>query len=490
MPDFIHIHPDDNVAVALHPIAAGTEFMGITAKVDIPQGHKMALKPLAENDQVMKYGFSIGHAVSPVEPGEWIHTNNMKTNLSGEIEYTYNPKIQHPAPQTCPTFRGFRRKDGKVGIRNEIWIIPTVGCVNDVAKALVKDNQDLVSGSIEGLYTFTHPFGCSQTGEDHAQTRKLLAALTRHPNAGAVLVLQLGCENLTHEQFVEELGEYDANRVKFLNCQAVEDEYEAGRKILEQLAAFAGSFHREEIPASELVIGMKCGGSDGLSGITANPTVGRFSDLLVSMGGSTVLTEVPEMFGAEGFLMDRCVSEAVFQKAVNMINGFKNYFIRHNEVVYENPSPGNKAGGITTLEDKSCGCVQKGGSAPITDVIGYGDAVTTKGLNMLYGPGNDLVSSTALTAAGAHMVLFTTGRGTPFGAPAPTMKIATNTPLATKKSGWIDFNAGVVADGKRTLDEAGADLMRLVLEVASGRQTRTEEKGFREISIFKDGVVL
>ena len=490
MPDFIHIHPKDNVAVALHPIAAGTEFMGITAKVDIPQGHKMALRPLSENDQVMKYGFSIGHTIAPVEPGEWVHTDNMKTNLSGEIEYTYNPKIQNPAAKPAATFRGFRRRDGKVGIRNEIWIIPAVGCVNDIAKGLVRENQDLVKGSIDGLYTFPHPFGCSQTGEDHAQTRKLLAALTRHPNAGAVLVLQLGCENLTHEQFVAELGEYDPNRVKFLTCQAVEDEYEAARAILEELAAFAGSFEREEIPASELVIGMKCGGSDGLSGITANPTVGRFSDLLVSMGGSTVLTEVPEMFGAEGFLMDRCINEQVFDKAVAMINGFKNYFIRHNEVVYENPSPGNKAGGITTLEDKSCGCVQKGGSAPIMDVIGYGDAVTTKGLNMLYGPGNDLVSATALTAAGAHMVLFTTGRGTPFGAPAPTMKIATNTPLATKKAGWIDFNAGVVADGVRNLDEAGADLLALVLEVASGKKTRTEEKGFREISIFKDGVVL
>ena len=490
MPDFIHIHPEDNVAVALHPIAAGTQFMGVSAKTDIPQGHKMALKALAENDQVMKYGFSIGHAIASVEPGEWIHTHNMKTNLSGEIEYTYTPKIQHPAPQQPATFRGFRRKDGKVGIRNEIWIIPTVGCVNDVAKALVQENQDLVKGTVDGLYTFTHPFGCSQTGEDHAQTRKLLAALTRHPNAAAVLVLQLGCENLTHEQFVAELGEYDEDRVKFLTCQEVEDEYAAAREILEKLADYAGSFQREEIPASELVIGMKCGGSDGLSGITANPTVGRFSDLLISMGGSTVLTEVPEMFGAEGFLMDRCINEEVFHKAVNMINGFKNYFIRHNEVVYENPSPGNKAGGITTLEDKSCGCVQKGGSAPIMDVIGYGDAVTTKGLNMLYGPGNDLVSATALTAAGAHMVLFTTGRGTPFGAPAPTMKISTNTPLATKKHGWIDFNAGVVADGERTLDEAGADLLDLVLEVASGRQTKTEQKGYREISIFKDGVVL
>ena len=490
MPDFIHIHPNDNVAVALTAIAAGTVFEGVTAVADIPQGHKMALKPIAAEEHVVKYGFSIGHATAPITPGQWVHTHNMKTNLSGEIEYTYNPKLDFPEKQEPKTFMGFRRHDGKVGIRNEIWIIPTVGCVNDIAKAMVRENQDLVTGTIDGLYTFTHPFGCSQTGEDHAQTRKLLAALTRHPNAAAVLVLQLGCENLTHEQFLTELGEYDENRVKFLTCQAVEDEFEAGRAILEELAAFAGKFQREEISASELVIGMKCGGSDGLSGITANPTVGRFSDMLVAMGGSTVLTEVPEMFGAEGFLMDRCVNEEVFHKAVNMINGFKNYFIRHNEVVYENPSPGNKAGGITTLEDKSCGCVQKGGSAPIMDVIGYGDAVTTKGLNMLYGPGNDLVSATALTAAGAHMVLFTTGRGTPFGAPAPTMKIATNTPLATKKSGWIDFNAGVVADGVRNLDEAGADLLELVLEVASGKKTRTEEKGFREISIFKDGVVL
>ena len=490
MNDMIHIHPADNVAVALKLIPAGTQFEGVTAKADIPQGHKMALTDLAENDQVVKYGFPIGHAVQPIAAGEWVHTHNMKTNLSGQLEYGYHPKINPPAAQAPGTFQGYRRKNGQVGIRNEIWIIPTVGCVNDVAKALVRENQDLVTGTIDGLYTFPHPFGCSQTGADHAQTRKLLAALTRHPNAGAVLVLSLGCENLTHEQFLEELGPYDEDRVKFLTCQQVEDELEAGREILTQLAAYAGQFCREPIPASELVVGMKCGGSDGLSGITANPTVGRFSDLLVAQGGSTVLTEVPEMFGAEGFLMDRCINEEVFHKAVNMINGFKDYFIRHNEVVYENPSPGNKAGGITTLEDKSCGCVQKGGSAPIMDVIGYGDQVVTKGLNMLYGPGNDLVSSTALTAAGAHLILFTTGRGTPFGAPAPTMKLATNTPLAQKKANWIDFNAGVVADGVRTLDEAAQDLMALVLEVASGKKTRAEEKGFREISIFKDGVVL
>lgn len=490
MPDFIRIHPNDNVVVALHAISKGTSFEGVTASEDIPQGHKMAIAPVNEGENVIKYGFAIGHATSSIAPGMWVHTHNMATNLSGEMEYSYDPKVVFPAPLPAGTFQGYRRKDGRAAIRNEIWIIPTVGCVNDVAKAMVRENQDLVAGSIDGLYTFTHPFGCSQTGEDHAQTRKLLAALTRHPNAGAVLVLSLGCENLTHEQFLAELGDYDPGRVKFLTCQQVEDELSAGRELLKECAQYASQFHREAIPASELVVGMKCGGSDGLSGITANPTVGRFSDLLVAQGGSTVLTEVPEMFGAEGFLMDRCQNEAVFQKAVSMINGFKAYFIRHNEVVYDNPSPGNKQGGITTLEDKSCGCVQKGGSAPIMDVIGYGDPVVTRGLNMLYGPGNDLVSATALTAAGAHLILFTTGRGTPFGAPAPTMKLATNTPLATNKSGWIDFNAGVVADGVKTLDECAQDLMELVLEVASGKKTKAEEKGFREISIFKDGVVL
>ena len=351
---------------------------------------------------------------------------------------------------------------------------------------MVADNQDLVTGTIEGLYTFTHPFGCSQTGHDHAQTRKLLAALVRHPNAAAVLVLSLGCENLTHEQFLAELGEYDHDRVKFLTCQDVDDEFTAARGILKELAAYAGQFKREPIPVSELVVGMKCGGSDGLSGITANPTIGRFSDMMGQRGGSTVLTEVPEMFGAEGFLMDRCIDRDVFVKAEQMINGFKEYFISHNEVVYDNPSPGNKQGGITTLEDKSCGCVQKGGTAPIMDVIGYGDPVVTKGLNMLYGPGNDLVSATAMTAAGAHLILFSTGRGTPFSAPAPTLKISTNTPLAEKKSGWIDFNTGVIADGEKTIDEAAKDLLDLVIRVASGEQTKAEKHGFREISIFKD----
>lgn len=490
MPDFIKIHPKDNVAVALRAIPAGTEFEGVSALTEIPQGHKMALFPIENQDQIVKYGFSIGHATADIAAGGWVHTHNMATNLSGEIEYKYDPQENDQKGQIPQTFQGYRRRDGKAAARNEIWIIPVVGCVNDIAKALTEKNQDLVSGSIDGLYTFPHPYGCSQTGEDHAQTRKLLAALARHPNAGAVLVLSLGCENLTHEQFVEELGEYDPDRVKFLICQEAEDEMKTGRELLKECAAYASGFQRESIPVSELVVGMKCGGSDGLSGITANPLVGRFCDLLTAQNGSAILTEVPEMFGAEGFLLNRCINKEVFDKAVHMINGFKQYFIRHGEVVYDNPSPGNRQGGITTLEDKSCGCVQKGGSAPITDVIGYGDSVTTKGLNLLYGPGNDLVSCTALTAAGAHLILFTTGRGTPFGAPVPTMKIATNTPLAVKKAGWIDFNAGTVADGTRTLDEAAHDLMQTVLDTASGKLTRTEENGFREIAIFKGGVTL
>ena len=490
MLDFIRIHPADSVAVALRNVSKGTEFEGVCALCDIPQGHKMALSPVKKGEDVIKYGFAIGHATEEIVPGSWVHTHNMATNLSGELEYTYHPRVCWPEQKTARTFLGYRRKDGRAAVRNEIWILPTVGCVNDVAKALARENQDLVTGTVEGLYAFPHPYGCSQTGFDHGQTRKLLASLAKHPNAAAVLVLGLGCENLTMEQFKEELGEFDSERIHFLTCQQVEDEMEEGRTALEACARYAAQFSRESIPVSELVIGMKCGGSDGLSGITANPVVGRFSDSLIAMGGSTVLTEVPEMFGAEGILFDRCTEEPVFQKAVDMVNGFKDYFLRHGEVVYENPSPGNKEGGITTLEDKSCGCVQKGGSAPIVDVIGYGQQVTKKGLNMLSGPGNDLVSATALTAAGAHIVLFTTGRGTPFGAPAPTMKISTNTPLAEKKPRWIDFNAGVVADGLSSLDEAGEKLMDLVISVAEGKQTCAEAHGYREIAIFKDGVTL
>ena len=489
----IQIHPLDNVAVALEDVARGEELAAggrtLAAGEEIRRGHKVALIPIAEGEAVVKYGCAIGLAREPISAGAWVHTHNVRTGLSGSGTYTYAHKVfdlPNPPPRS---FRGFRRADGRAAVRNELWILPTVGCVNSVAQTLARENRHLAAGTVEGIYAFPHPFGCSQMGDDHAQTRKLLAALARHPNAGGVLVLGLGCENLTMEQFRDELGAWDERRVKFLVCQEVEDELEAGAALLAELAAYAGSFRREELPASELVVGMKCGGSDGLSGITANPAVGRFSDRLIALGGSTVLTEVPEMFGAESILLDRCANGEVFRRAVSMVEEFKAYFTAHGQVVYENPSPGNKAGGITTLEDKSCGCVQKGGMAPIVDVLGYGNRVKRRGLNLLSGPGNDLVSTTALTAAGAHLILFTTGRGTPFGAPAPTIKISTNTPLFEKKGGWIDFDAGTVAQGEG-LDAVGERLLDFVLETASGRQTKSEHLGAREISIFKDGVVL
>lgn len=489
----IQIHPSDNVAIALVPIEKG-ETLTVSGRQivvieEILQGHKLALMPIPKDALIIKYGNPIGRTTSPILAGAWVHTHNVHTTLSESQEFTYHHK-QFPLPQMEPkTFMGFRRPDGRTAIRNELWVIPTVGCVNSVAQHLVQANQHLVTGTVEGLYSFSHPFGCSQMGDDHAQTRKLLAALSRHPNAAGVLVLGLGCENLTMAQFKEELGHWDDNRIKFLICQEVEDEIAAGSALLSELSAYASSFTRKPLPASELVVGMKCGGSDGLSGITANPAVGRFSDRLVALGGSTILTEVPEMFGAESILLDRCVNQAVFDQAIKMISDFKQYYVNHGQVVYENPSPGNKAGGITTLEDKSCGCVQKGGSTQIVDVLDYGDIVTRKGLNLLSGPGNDLVSATALTAAGAHLILFTTGRGTPFGAPAPTVKISTNTSLFEKKGNWIDFNAGTIAQGE-SLDDAGDRLLDYVLAVASGEKTKTERNCAREIAIFKDGVML
>ncbi|MCR4744493.1 MAG: altronate dehydratase family protein [Lachnospiraceae bacterium] len=506
----IHIHPLDNVAVALSDIDAGEKVLegenAVKAAEKIARGHKMALKKINKGEDIIKYGNVIARAKCDIEPGQWVHTHNAETELSEGAEYSYD-HISYELPSLSGrSFDGYLRADGRAAVRNEIWIIPTVGCVNGVANELVKRNQNLVGGlgklpgmqtnekykSIDGLYSFTHPFGCSQLGGDLEQTKKVLADLVHHPNAGGVLVLSLGCENLTLESFKEALGDdaKDSNRVKFLVCQDVEDEVEEGSKLLKELADYASQFKRQEISADKLVIGMKCGGSDGLSGITANPTVGRFSDRLIALGGSTILTEVPEMFGAEKILFSRCKDKEVFNKAVKMVDDFKKYFTDHGQVVYENPSPGNKAGGITTLEDKSCGCVQKGGSAQIVDVLPYAGRVEKKGLNLLSGPGNDLVSATDLTAAGAQLILFTTGRGTPFGAPAPTIKISTNTALYEKKAGWIDFNAGSVAEGGESLDEAGDRLLDFVLETASGRQTASERSGCREISIFKDGVVL
>ena len=503
MQKLIHINENDNVAVAISPITKGEilEISGksITALSDIPQGHKIALQDINAHEKVIKYGYPIGEAKVDIHLGQHVHAHNIKTLLSEDASYTYDEDYARSCissmderkrkyRNSVPTIDAYIRKDGRIGIRNELWIVPTVGCVNGIAKNLeewANRNLDVV----DGVHAWTHPFGCSQMGEDHENYRKILADLVHHPNAGGVLVLSLGCENNTLASFRELLGEVDNDRVRFMIAQEYDDEVKQAEKLLTELADNMKADRREKVGMDRLVVGFKCGGSDGLSGITGNPLVGRFCNELVAMGGTAILTEVPEMFGAEQILMNRCETEAIFEETVDMINGFKHYFTSHNQVVYENPSPGNKAGGISTLEDKSLGCVQKGGVCPVSGIMKYADRVTSKGLNLLSGPGNDMVSTTAQTAAGVHMILFTTGRGTPFGSPVPTLKIGTNTALSSRKSNWIDFNAGRLLT--EDAESVTAELISLIQDVASGRKkAKNEESGYREISIFKDGVIL
>ncbi|MBE6786830.1 MAG: altronate dehydratase [Ruminococcaceae bacterium] len=450
-------------------------------EVNLENGHKYALRDIKKGENIIKYGNPIGHAVEDIKKGDHVHSHNIKTNLSSNLEYTYKPDfIPTVKVESDQTFMGYVREDGQVGIRNEIWIINTVGCVNKIAKKLAE---------LTGAHHFEHPFGCSQLGDDQTKTQLILKGLVNHPNAAGVLVLGLGCENNNIPVFKEVLGKWNDRRVKFMNTQDFDDDIAEGVRLINELKEYANTFKREPIPISKLKIGLKCGGSDGFSGITANPLVGSFSDSLISKGGSCVMTEVPEMFGAEHLLMKRCPTQELFQKTVALINNFKDYFTRHNQVIYENPSPGNKAGGITTLEEKSLGCIQKGGLSEVVDVLDYGDKAQKNGLNLLNGPGNDIVAITNLTAAGAHIILFTTGRGTPIGAPVPTVKIATNNNIATRKSNWIDFDASPLLTGT-SMEDLTEKLTDYVISVASGKETRNEENDYREISIFKDGIVL
>lgn len=492
---YIKINPADSVVVCLQPKKKGDiiEIDGkeIVINQDIPAGHKVLIQDTHEGADIIKYGYPIGHAMQDLKAGDWVNEHNLKTNLSGTLEYIYQPVNQSlDIKNENRTFKGYLRQNGDVGIRNEIWIVPTVGCVNGIAERLATQLRQETNGEgVDAIHAWHHNYGCSQLSDDHENTRKILRDICLHPNAGAVLVLSLGCENNQPEAFMEMLGDFDKNRIRLLVTQQVNDEMEAGMSILRQLYEVARRDQRQEVPVAQLRVGLKCGGSDGFSGITANPLVGAFSDWLVAQGGTSVLTEVPEMFGAETILMNRCRTEELFHQTVSMINNFKEYFLSHGEPVGENPSPGNKAGGISTLEDKALGCTQKCGKAPVCGVMEYGDRLQSAGLNLLSAPGNDLVASTALAACGCHLVLFTTGRGTPFGTFVPTMKIATNPDLALRKKSWIDFSAGQLIEG-RTMQELLPEFIDKVLHVASGEPARNEANGYREISIFKNGVTL
>lgn len=489
MSKLFKINDKDNVAVALEELKKGEIIDNIKLLDDIPFGHKVLLNDLKSGENIIKYGNPIGHLTIDCKKGEHIHEHNLKTNLSDIIEYKYCGKNEYQPKKCDVTFNGYLRQDGRAATRNEIWIIPTVGCVNNTAKMLEKIGQNIIGDGCDGVFAYTHPFGCSQLGNDQENTRKILASLANHPNAGGVLIVSLGCENTNAEIFKKYLGEYDEKRIKFLVTQDCEDELEKGEKLLKELYSFVKSFKREPIPINKLVVGYKCGGSDAFSGITANALCGRLTDKLTSFGTSTILTEVPEMFGAEKLLMKRCENEKVFNKCVNMINSFKQYFFSHNQECYENPSPGNHDGGITTLEERSLGCIQKGGKAIITDVLEYGEHCKKQGLNLLTGPGNDIVSTTNLTAAGANIILFTTGRGTPLGASVPTIKVSSNSRLAKRKSNWIDFNAGELIESN-DFENMTEEIFKLLIDIASGRQTKNEQNGYRDISIFKDGVIM
>ena len=498
----LRISPLDSVAVAIEPVKRGetltVDGVTVTALEDIESGHKIALKDITKEEPVIKYGYPIGAAKTSIKKGGHVHADNLHTLLSESAAYHYDEKkaeefkakaaeLHQKYAAHVPTIKAYVREDGKIGIRNELWIVPTVGCVNRIGEKLAAWAEANIQ--CDGVHVWTHPFGCSQLGDDHQATRTILADLVHHPNAGGVLVLSLGCENNTPASFKELVGKVDGKRVKFMTCQEVDDELESGKELLLSIAKTMAGDKREDVGMDRLVVGFKCGGSDGLSGITANPLVGRFCDILTAMGGTAILTEVPEMFGAEQILMNRADSEAVFEKTVNLINNFKDYFVKHDQVVYENPSPGNKAGGISSLEDKSLGCVQKGGQAVVMDVLPYGAKVKKAGLNLLSGPGNDIVSTTALAAAGCHMILFTTGRGTPLGSPVPTVKVATNNHLAEHKANWIDFNAGRLLN--EPADKVTSDLLKLVEDCANGTyRTKNEQNGYAEISLFKDGVIL
>lgn len=496
---FIKINNMDNVAVALSDLQAHEQDIVIDGhhidlKQPIKQGHKFALNDIGLGENIIKYGLPIGHATSPIKAGEHIHSHNLKTNLSDIDDYKYQPSLAKSDNLHAIADREvqiYRRKNGEVGIRNELWIIPTVTCINGIAQQIVSQFCEQLNHQldIDGITVLEHPYGCSQLGQDHQNTKIILQDLVKHPNAGAVLVIGLGCENNQVAEFKADLGEYDSSRVRFLIAQQESDEIEAALVHLTELYAIMKQDKREAGRLSELKFGLECGGSDGFSGITANPMLGLFSDYVIAHGGTSVLTEVPEMFGAENILMSHCVDQSTFDKTVHMINDFKQYFITNNQPIYENPSPGNKAGGITTLEEKSLGCTQKAGGSEVIDVLKYGQRLTKTGLNLLSAPGNDAVATGALSAAGCHMVLFTTGRGTPYGGIVPTVKIATNTQLAEKKANWIDFNAGKLIQGV-SMQNLLTEFIEHIVQIANGNKTRNEINNFKNLAILKSGVTL
>lgn len=494
----LQIHAIDNVAVALCALERGVVVHGafgtVTLADDVPQGHKMALSAIAAGMAVTKYGLPIGKARCAIAAGAHVHGHNLATALTGEVAYAAPAAVVAAAGvPSSRTWQGYVRADGRAATRNEVWILPSVGCVGLTAEQVAREANArhaalIAAGRIDGVMAFAHPHGCSQLGDDLDGTRALLAGLAANPNAAGVLLLGLGCESNQLADLLAAIPQSVRGKVRVLSSQAAGDELAEAGALVDELVAQAAQAERETLPLSALTVGLKCGGSDGFSGLTANPLLGRFADVLAGAGGTPVLTEIPEIFGAEQALLARATTAQTFEKAAALVNRFKRYYLDQGLPVSENPSPGNIAGGITTLEEKSAGAVQKAGTAPLVSVLDYGEQAALSGLALLEAPGNDAVSSSALAAAGATMVLFTTGRGTPLGFPVPTVKVASNQALAQAKPHWIDFDASLaLREGTAAADAAFLDQL---IEIASGRKTAAERAGQRAIAIWKRGVIL
>lgn len=494
---YMRVHPSDSVLVALQPLPSDMEIAlddkTFNLQEAIPAGHKFALQDIEAGKDIVKYGSAIGIATNKITRGSWVHTHTMKTRLSGIISYSYNPT---PYTMSEPrnirkTFLGYPRTTGSVGTRNEVWIIPTVSCVNHTTEVIAEAARRRFEDRCDGIYALPHNTGCSQLGEDARMSQHILKGIVQHPNAGGVLLVSLGCENNDLKHFMPLLDSIDEKRVRTMVTQEIQgDEIAHGLELIDEILQEMQHDARVETPVSKLALGLKCGGSDAFSGLTANPLVGSIADRLVACGGSGILTEVPEMFGAEHLLMNRADTEETFDKIVALINAFKQYYLDSNLPIYENPSPGNREGGITTLEEKSLGNIQKSGFSPIIDTLTYGESVKKPGINLLEGPGNDNVSITNMLASGAQMLLFTTGRGNPLSSMIPTIKIASNSRLAETKPNWIDFNAGSILE-ESSLSTTRDELWNHMLDIASGiEKTRSEIENYRAIMIFKKGVLL
>jgi len=491
----IRLHPDDNVVIARADLLAGAALPaeGIAARQRVPSGHKVATRPIASGEPIRRYGQIIGFASADIAPGAHVHTHNCEIR-DFQRDYAHGTLATPTQYANQPaTFQGYVRADGRVATRNYIGVLTSVNCSATVARYMAEvfranpfqDGGPLAEyPNVDGVVALTHKTGCGMAGEGEGMDllRRVIAGYARHPNFAAVLVVGLGCEanQIGGLMRAEKLAEGPK-----LHTMTIQETGGAAKTVREGVARIkellpdVNRAQREAVPASHISIGLQCGGSDGYSGISANPALGAASDLLVRHGGTVILSESPETYGAEHLLTRRAVSREVGEKLVKVMKWWEAYTAKHGGTMDNNPSPGNKAGGITTILEKSLGAAAKAGSTNLVDVVGYAEPVTAKGFVFMDTPGYDPVSATGQVAGGANLICFTTGRGSVYGCkPAPSIKLATNTALYKRMTDDMDINCGTIIDGSETVQQCGERILDLILRTASGEKTKSEALGF------------